>query len=110
MDVSLERWECRIHLPRLSADEQWRIIDKASDNSDVLALIDPDDVFPELGYSPEQYGKLMAASPELMDFVIQYLYSEHGICAAHHAAAPFSPEQLRDKAQAVLAQIEGSDD
>lgn len=50
---------------------------------------------------------LIAAAPELQDFVIQYLWSEHGICDPLHEACPFSPEQLRDKAIAVLAQSEG---
>ena len=52
--------------------------------------------------------QLIAAAPELYDFLIQYLYSEHGICAAHHYACPFSADQLRDKATALIEKIEGS--
>ncbi len=53
-------------------------------------------------------GQLLKRAPELYDFLIQYLYSEHGICAAHHFAAPYSAEQLKDKATALIEKIEGS--
>lgn len=54
-----------------------------------------------------EVASLMNAAPELLYFVIQYLYSEHGICAPTDEAAPYSPEQLRDMAVAVLAKAKG---
>ena len=53
--------------------------------------------------------RIIAAAPELLDFLIQYLWSEHSICDPLHYACCYTPEQLRDKAQALLAKIEGTE-
>ena len=53
-------------------------------------------------------ARLIAAAPELFNFVIQYLYSEHGICASHHDAAPYSPEELKSMAEKAIAKAEGA--
>ena len=37
-----------------------------------------------------------------LDFVIQYLYSEHQICSPTDEAAPYTPEELKKIAQAIL--------
>jgi hypothetical protein len=59
------------------------------------------------GEEGEQWARLIATAPEAVDFLIQYLWSEHGICAADDEAAPYSPEQLRDMAQAIVAKARG---
>ena len=43
-------------------------------------------------------AKLIAAAPELLDFVIQYLYSEHGFCRPEDCAAPYTPKELEKMA------------
>jgi len=40
---------------------------------------------------------------ESLDFVIQYLYSEHGICDPKDEAAPYTPDELREMAIKILA-------
>ena len=50
----------------------------------------------------QNYTKLFVAAPDLLDFVIQYLYSEHGICDPEHDAAPYMPEELKEMAQAAI--------
>ena len=57
-------------------------------------------------FAPET-GRLFAAAPELLAFAIQYLWSEHGECASHHEAAPYTPSELRDLARAAIARAEG---
>jgi hypothetical protein len=52
---------------------------------------------------------LVAAAPELLDFAIQYLYSEHNICAPHHTAAPYSREQLKEMALKAIDKAEGAE-
>lgn len=37
----MERYQVVIHIPRGSADGQYHIVDTASDNFDVVALVDP---------------------------------------------------------------------
>lgn len=54
----------------------------------------------------EENAPLLAAAPELLDFAIQYLYSEHGECVPRHEAAPFTAGQLRDMARAAIAAAE----
>jgi hypothetical protein len=44
---------------------------------------------------------------DLLIFVIQYLYSEHHICDPKHDAAPYTPEELKEMAQEVIAKAEG---
>ena len=39
---------------------------------------------------------------ESLDFVIQYLYSEHGICNPTDEAAPYTPEELKEVAISIL--------
>ena len=40
--------------------------------------------------------------PASLGFVIQYLYSEHQICAPDDEAAPYTPEELKIMAQGIL--------
>ena len=47
-------------------------------------------------------AKLIAAAPDLLDFVIQYLYSAHDICDPEDCAAPYTPEELKDMAINIL--------
>jgi len=49
---------------------------------------------------------LVAAAPALFDFAIQVLSSLADECAPHHAAAPYTNEQLADQARAVIALVE----
>lgn len=39
---------------------------------------------------------------ESLDFVIQYLYSEHGICNPTDEAAPYTPGELKEMAISIL--------
>ena len=39
---------------------------------------------------------------EALDFVIQYLYSEHLICSPEDEAAPYTKEELREMAKKIL--------
>ena len=48
-------------------------------------------------------AKLISAAPELLDFVIQYLYSEHNICSPDDDAAPYTPEELKKMAINLLS-------
>ena len=43
------------------------------------------------------------AAPGLLDFAIQYLYSEHGECSPEDCACPFFKEQLRKMARSAIA-------
>jgi hypothetical protein len=47
------------------------------------------------------------AHEDLVSFVIQYLYSEHGICHPEDEAAPYSPEELKKMAQDLISNIKG---
>jgi hypothetical protein len=40
---------------------------------------------------------------QALDFVIQYLYSEHQICDPEDDAAPYTPEELKEMAIKLLA-------
>jgi len=40
---------------------------------------------------------------DAMDFVIQYLYSEHQICAPTDEAAPYQPDELKKMAIKILS-------
>jgi ABC-type Fe3+ transport system substrate-binding protein len=51
--------------------------------------------------------RLAAAAPQAVDFAIQYLYSAHGICALDDYAAPYSSEQLKEMAEAIIAKAKG---
>ena len=44
----------------------WRVIDPDSDNGDCIALVDPDDIATDLGYSTEATARLLAAAPALL--------------------------------------------
>lgn len=48
-----------------------------------------------------QNGVIQAA----MQFVIQYLYSEHNECRETDVTCALTPEQLRDKARKLIAEI-----
>ena len=49
-------------------------------------------------------AKLIASAPDMENFIIQYLYSEHGICDPNDEAAPYTPEELKDMAIRILAE------
>ena len=51
--------------------------------------------------------RLAIAAPELLSFVIQYLYSEHGECYPEDEACPYSPEQLGEMARKLIAKATG---
>ena len=55
----------------------------------------------------ENQARLIAAVPDLLDFAIQYLWSEHGECHPTDEACPFSPEQLGELARKVIAEARG---
>jgi hypothetical protein len=38
-----------------------------------------------------------------LDFVIQYLYSEHQICSPQDEAAPYTPDELKEMAIKILS-------
>ena len=39
---------------------------------------------------------------DALGFVVQYLYSEHGICSPEDDAAPYTPEELKEMATNIL--------
>src|SRR5262245_60571247 len=48
-----------------SADVGWRVLDLESDNLDLIADVDPDNIATELGLDPSAYALLLAAAREL---------------------------------------------
>ena len=54
------------HLPPGSADGNWQVIDLESDNGDVIAVVDPDNILAEMGDSAEAYARLFANAPKLL--------------------------------------------
>lgn len=57
----------------------------------------------------KKHARLIAAAPKLLDFVIQYLYSEHGVCSPNHEAAPYMPEELKEMARAAILKATGKE-
>jgi len=51
----------------------------------------------------EANGQLIGAAPDLLSFVIEYLWAEHGEIMEGHEASCLSKEQLQDKARTVIA-------
>lgn len=43
----MERYRVKTHLPHGSADAQYHICDMASDNHDVVAIVDPNQLYAE---------------------------------------------------------------
>jgi len=46
---------------------------------------------------------------QMKDFIIQYLYSEHSICAPDDEAAPYTAEELKAQAIELLARAKELD-
>lgn len=63
MDIFKEQWSCELHLPHGSADGYWRVIRAASDNGDVIAVVDPHDDFGDMA---EPVARALAAAPKLL--------------------------------------------
>ncbi len=59
----------QMHIPHGSGDGEWQIIDLNSDNGDVVAIVDPQMIMPDLDADPGKLAALFAAAPELAQFV-----------------------------------------
>lgn len=55
-----------LHVPHGSADGQWQVIDLNSDHGDVLAIVDPDGIRPDLDDAAEGNAILMASAPVML--------------------------------------------
>jgi hypothetical protein len=59
----------------------WEVIDKRSDNGDIIAAIDPDDILTELGHSNEKTAQAIASVPDLIEAleeIIEYPLNVEG--------------------------------
>lgn len=66
---TLGPWGYELHLPKGSADGVYRVIDIGSDNQDVIAIVDPDDIQRTLGESAESIARLIAQAPTMQEFI-----------------------------------------
>jgi hypothetical protein len=60
----------------------------------------------DVGFMKDCFGegwKQGSKHSAALDFVIQYLYSEHQICSPDDDAAPYTPDELKTMAQKILA-------
>ena len=53
-----------------SADTSWLIVDGTSDNGDVIAAIDPDDIRGDLDNAAEANAALIALAPEMAESLV----------------------------------------
>lgn len=53
--------------------EGWLVVDPQSDNGDIIAQVDPDNIMEDLGYSNEANARLIAAAPELLSALVDLL-------------------------------------
>ena len=60
-------------------------------------------------YTAEANANLIAAAPDLLGFLADYLWSEHSECPPDRLAVCLRPEELRDKARELFAQVEGGE-
>lgn len=61
--------------------------------------------YPDVGFMKDAFDEGWRQgknNSKALDFVIQYLYSEHNICAPDDDAAPYSPEELKEMAIEIL--------
>ena len=61
-------WKLEYRDPCGAMPAGWLIIDPTSDNGDVIAQVNPDDILTDLGHDNKATAKLIAAAPELLDF------------------------------------------
>jgi len=59
--------------------------------------------FAEVGFMKDAFhAGYNTRLDDAVDFVIQYLYSEHQICDPDDCAAPYTPAELKDMAIKIL--------
>lgn len=67
MNITSEKWEFVTNKENGCGDCPLLVVDADSDNGDIIAEIDPDGIFGELGRSQDGVGKAIAALPELIE-------------------------------------------